>query len=257
MNAQKLTSLTSFVLGGLLLASGIHLLIPRAQADTPAELRKLQAQSAVQRLDKTIAEHTNSAAAYHERGVLNFQLGRMSESVRDFDRVIELMPDRKPEYWQRGISLYYAGRFDEGRKQFELHRTVNPEDVENATWHYLCVAKLEGVAAARKSLIPIHRDGRIPMMKILELFAGRATEAEVLQDAAAGNPASDELRSRLFYAHLYLGLYAAAAGDTPAEREHIRKAAVDYSEEHYMGDVARVHWEILNAKTKLKPAAAK
>ena len=217
----------------------------RAAADD--ELRS-KTRAAMLELDNTIRLHPSDAGAYHERGVLHFKLGEMAESVRDFDRVIELAPRRKPEYWQRGISLYYAGRYEEGRKQFELHRTVNPDDVENAAWHYLCVAKTQGPAEARKLLIPIHGDARIPMMMILALYAGQASSDDVLREAAQGSPPPDELRSRLFYAHLYLGLFAAANGDPAAEREHIRKAALDFSQSHYMGDVARVHWAMLTAR---------
>ena len=32
--------------------------------------------------------------------------------------------------------------------QFELHQRVNPQDVENAVWHYLCKVKLVHVAAS-------------------------------------------------------------------------------------------------------------
>ena len=70
------------------------------------------------------------------------------ESARTFDQLVVAVPGAEPELWQRGLALYYAERFEDGRKQFELHRTVNPNDVENPAWHYLCVAKLEGVQAA-------------------------------------------------------------------------------------------------------------
>ena len=58
-------------------------------------------------------------------------------------------------------------------------------------------------------------------------------------------------RDQRFYAHLYLGLYFEALGDAKLAREHITRAAEDFSENHYMGDVARVHLQLLN-KTKSK-----
>ena len=61
----------------------------------------------------------------------------------------------KPYLCQRGISQYCLGDFAGGRQQFEIHRKVNPNDVENAAWHYLCVAKTDGQDVARQSLIPI------------------------------------------------------------------------------------------------------
>ena len=62
------------------------------------------------------------------------------------------VPDEAPYLWQRGIALYYAGRYDDCRRQFESHRSVNPDDVENAAWHFLCVARAESPAKARAAL---------------------------------------------------------------------------------------------------------
>jgi len=66
------------------------------------------------------------------RAIADFQAGRIAQSVAGFDRVVSLAPRSAPQLWQRGIALYYAGRFNDCRQQFELHRTVNPDDVENA-----------------------------------------------------------------------------------------------------------------------------
>ena len=53
-----------------------------------------------------------------------------------------------------------------------------------------------------------------------------------------------ELRQRLFYAHLYLGLYFEAASDEPTAYDHISKAARQYGADDYMSDVARVHLKL-------------
>ena len=50
--------------------------------------------------------------------------------------------------------------------------------------------------------------------------------------------------SRLFYAHLYLGLYFEAAGDKAASREHIRKAVDFRNPANYMWQVVRIHREL-------------
>ncbi|MDB5296189.1 MAG: Tetratricopeptide domain protein, partial [Phycisphaerales bacterium] len=174
-----------------------------------------------------------------------FRLGRVAESVRDFDRVVELDPAGLPHNWQRGIALYYAGRFADGARQFERHREVNPQDVENAAFHYACVARAAGLsggpAEAAKVLIPIDRDPRVPLMKVHELYAGRATAADVLAEARRGDPPADELRERLFYAHYYLALWHEAHGRRAEAADHARLAATDYAVDGYMGDVARVH----------------
>ena len=189
-----------------------------------------------------VLDRNRSAKEVHQaRGVVHFKLGHIQQAIADFDRLIQLDSSRAPYHWQRGIAYYYAGRYAEGRKQFELHQTVNPNDVENAVWHFLCVARGESVKKARESFIPIERDSRVPMKQVHALFAGRGTTADVLAAAQAGAPPAEELKDRLFYAHLYIGLYQEALGDNRAAKEHLLKAAQDYAADHYMGDVARVH----------------
>jgi lipoprotein NlpI len=207
--------------------------------------------------DKLIGLEPGNAMAYQRRGAAHFRANHVDECIRDFDKFIELEPHEEPYHWQRGLAYYYAGRFADGRKQFELHQTVNTADVENATWHYACVARLEGVEAARKGLIPISGDSRVPMSEIYALFGGKGTPEAVLAAARAGEPDADDLKDRLFYAHLYLGLYHEAAGDAARAREHIDLAAGEFAQTHYMGDVARVHALRLRAADRPKPDAAK
>jgi len=160
-------------------------------------------------------------------------------SARLFDRVAAAVPENEPELWQRGIALYYAGRFADGRRQFEMHKTVNPADVENPAWHFLCVARLDGIEAARRAMLPVGDDPRIPMPEILDLFAGRGNEAAVL--AAAERGPEPARRNQRCYANLYLGLHAEAAGDAERARRHITAAAGPHRMDHYMGRVAVVH----------------
>lgn len=192
----------------------------------------------------------SSPNLHQVRGEDYFRLGRFKESVADFDRYLELIPAQRPHHWQRGISCYYAGMFDEGRRQFEVHQTVNSRDVENAVWHFLCVARGSGVDKARAALIPIEGDPRVPMSQVHALFAGKLKPDDVMAAARAGSVTGPERENRLFYAHLYLGLYFEAIGDAAAAREHIFKAAGDFRADHYMGDVARVHASVLRARPK-------
>ncbi|HEY0457230.1 MAG TPA: hypothetical protein VGE41_12740, partial [Verrucomicrobiae bacterium] len=172
--------------------------------------------------------------------------------VKDFDKYLDLVPGQRPYHWQRGISCYYAGLYEEGRKQFVLHQTVNKHDVENAAWHFLCVARLSGVEKARAALIPIQGDQRVPMAQVHALFAGTAKTDDVLDAARAGNPSPARLKEQLFYANLYLGLYYEATGDQAKARTHIEKAAADYLTEGYMGEVARVHAATFSKAAVLK-----
>jgi lipoprotein NlpI len=195
--------------------------------------------------DAGLKLNPKATMGYQFRGAQHFRAGHFREAVADFDKFIELAPEQAPHHWQRGIALYYAGRFDDGRKQFELHQTANPYDVENAVWHFLCVARGSNAEKARASLIPIERDARVPMMQIHALFAGKAKPNDVMKAAEAGKVSPAEKDNQLFYAHLYLGLYYEATGDAKLAREHIVKAATQFKADHYMGDVARVHMKTL------------
>ena len=200
--------------------------------------------------DAVIALDPGARMLYQYRGWCRFRLGKFDDAIADFDTVIKRDPAREPEHWQRGIVYYYAKRFADGKKQFELHQTVNPHDVENAVWHFLCTTRLSGVEAARASLIPITGDSRVPMAEVHSLFAGKAKPEDVLKAAEAGEPKSAKRNGQLFYAYLYLGLYYEATGDEQKCREHIQKAVTEYPSDSPMGDVARVHAQVLKQRKK-------
>lgn len=172
------------------------------------------------------------------RAISDFDRGRLEESAAGFDRVAELAPGVAPQLWQRGIALYYVGRYADCREQFESHRTVNPNDVENAAWHFLCVARQESAASALAALLPVGPDPRIPMTEIYRMFRGERTPEEVL--AAAGERGGERGE---FYAHLYVGLYHEALGRAGEARTHITAAADERfaAVGGYMQMVARVH----------------
>ncbi len=171
-----------------------------------------------------------------DRAIEDFENGRITESVAGFDQLVKVLPAFAPQLWQRGIALYYAGRYADCRAQFESHRTVNPNDVENAVWHYLCVARAESPAKARAALLPVGPDSRVPMRQVYQLFRGELKPEQVL--AAAGSQASAQ-----FFAQLYLGLYYEAQGDARRALEHMTAAAADRfaAAGGYMHTVARIH----------------
>lgn len=182
-------------------------------------------------------------AASLDRAVAHFEAGRVVESAAEFDRIAKADPRVMPYLWQRGIALYYAGRYADCREQFERHRTVNPNDVENAAWHFLCVARAESPARARQALLPVGPDARVPMRQVYELFRGAMTPEDVLR--AAGTRPDGQ-----FYAQLYLGLYFEAIGDQTRALQHLKAAAADrYAPAgDYMHMVARVHLKLLETR---------
>ena len=173
--------------------------------------------------------------AVFDRAVADFLAGRVAESVVGFDNLSRLAPERAPELWQRGIALYEVGRFSDCRRQFQSHRTVNPNDVENPAWHFLCVARAESPRAARAALLPVGPDARVPMRQVYQMLRGDLKPEDVM--AAAGDRPEAQ-----FYAHLYVGLYFEAVGNKVGSLEHITAAASErYSMGGYMHVVAKNH----------------
>ena len=190
-------------------------------------------------LSSAPAAQTSVQSAFREADE-DLQNGRIKEAVAGFDAVVRMDASVTPQLWQRGIALYFAGRYTDCRQQFELHRTVNPDDVENAAWHFLCAAKAESPAKAKERLLPVGPDPRAPMAEVYEMFAGRLTPERVI--AAAGSNPSGQ-----FYAHLYVGIYFDALGRREEAAKEIGIAAGDrYARAGgYMHDMAVIHARLL------------
>jgi lipoprotein NlpI len=174
------------------------------------------------------------------RAVTEFRDGRFADSAALFDALAKMAPERAPHLWQRGIALYYARRYADCRRQFESHRTVNPDDVENAAWHFLCVARQHSPDVARASLLPVGSDPREPMREVYQMFRGSLAPDEVVK---AGRSSIEGQ----FYANLYAGLYTDSLGSPTRAIEHIRIAASDRyaAVGGYMHMVAGVHLRTL------------
>jgi lipoprotein NlpI len=216
-----------------------------------APLFRAALHEALEKYTEAVADYTKAITLdaktpepYHRRGMAHFKAGNISASIADFDKFIALKPDAKASHWQRGISYYYAGRYDDGRQQFEGYQTVDSNDVENAVWRYLCMARAQGAPKARAALLKIGKDSRVPMKEIYELFAGRVKPDAVLAAAREGGEA-DKVSHQLFYAHLYLGLYYETEGNKQLALENLNKATDNHRIPHYMWDVARVHRNLL------------
>jgi len=191
------------------------------------------------------AAFAQEASSRFTKGKDFFFAGKMKEALVEWDAQVKEEPESLPKHWQRGLALYYAERYQDGREQFEVHQKVNSEDVENAVWHFLCVAKLESVEAARKVFIPVTRDARVPMKEIHALYAGTGSAEAVLKAAEVkeGRPEA-AVQGQQMYAHLYLGLYYEALGKTGEAKEQMLKAAALAPEGSYMGQVAVVHGKV-------------
>ena len=186
-----------------------------------------------------------------ERAEIDFERGRLAEAVAGFNRVAALVPSVAPTLWQRGIALYYLGRFEECAAQFAAFHTIDPTDLENASWHFLCVARSQSVERARTTLLKAGPDPRILRTEIYDMLRGRLSPDELIAMATKSVPIVQ------FYAHLYVGLYAEAQGDRPTAMTHIATAAGDQyrSIGGFMNVVAQVHLARLRS-TVADPASS-
>ena len=184
-----------------------------------------------------------TGARHQRRAIVRFRQNQMDLALEDFDAANRLEPAQAPYNWQRGIALYYAKRFRDGREQFESHQTVNPADVENAVWHFLCTARELNLDEARRRLIPIEGDSRIPMRQVHQMFAGKCASSDVLDAAVKGDAPSWKERRQRFYANLYLALYYEATQRPEQTKRYLREAVSLADPEDYMGMVAQIHWK--------------
>jgi lipoprotein NlpI len=212
-----------------------------------AELAAAQGEHkrAIELCGEILAQTPQFAEAHYLRGREHFRAGDPNASVRDFDRYLQLRPERAPSLWERGISCYYAKQFEAGAEQFTAYQRFDSTDVENGIWHYLCVSQAQGLDAARKHLLPVKHDPRVPLMEIYAVFQNQGTPDAVLQAANRPAPTPTIATRQRFYAHLYLGLFADVNGQHQDAKRHLTLAVNNHRIDHYMWDVARFHLEQL------------
>ena len=184
-------------------------------------------------LAKDLGEIQQSAAQ------VLYLAGKAEESLPLFDRANALLTERAADNWQRGIALATCGKWAEGAKQFKMHHDVNPNDVENSAFYYLCVAKSESLEAAKKSVIPSRGDARQPMMAILQMLKGEIKPEDVLAVAEKAS-AGQARQEAVFYGELYVGLYYDSIGSAAEAEKHLR-ASLNHNQKHYMSDTSRVY----------------
>ncbi len=175
--------------------------------------------------------------------------GEPALSLAPFDRAIELAPEAAARNWQRGIALATCGNFEDGAKQFETHHRVNPDDVENSAWYFLCIAKTKGIEAARKTVIPSRGDRREPMMSILLMLKNEVKPESVSKAAIDNTTEGIDRQQAEFYADLYVGLYYDSIGDEE-EAARFLKRSLTYGWGGYMVDTARVYFDARFDKPK-------
>ena len=216
-------------------------------------VRAIKDYSAALGLNSTVAD------IYQLRGCSHFKMGNVLAAVQDWQIFIQLKPKKETEHWQICVGHALLGNYEEARKRFEWHWTVNTEDMEVAFWHFLCVARTEGLAKARENLMTVSGEKRVPMAQIYELYKGEGDESSVWLAAANGTPNPVERAQREFFAHYYLGLLRQAEGHLEDAKTSVTKALeIARSHDGFIGDspggqlrggdIANVHFKQINQK---------
>jgi len=205
-------------------------------------------EQAIKDYDKAVEVEPKLDVAVNQRGGARFKSADIKGSLEDFEAFIKAHPSAYDDHWRYGISLYYAGRFEEGAKQFKAGEKAFGNDAENAFFHYICTARKEGVEKARKILLKIGPDSRVPMMKIYDMISGKAKPDEVIETAEKAKLDKEDKNEALFYAHLYVGLNYEAEGNAKKCEEHLRTAVEKHKISHYMWDVGNVHLKLMGKK---------
>jgi lipoprotein NlpI len=112
------------------------------------------------------------------------------------------------------------------------------------------MTRVVGIKKARKDMLKIGDDKRVPMRQVYDLYKGDLKPADVFAATKKGEPTPEQLSQRLFYAHLYVGIYQELLGDKKSAFEHLTKATEEHRIGHYMWDVARVHRDLLAKEPK-------
>lgn len=194
-------------------------------------------------VQQIITLRPDSVRALQRSAELLYLSGHVKESIPIFDKVIQLDPAIEPSNWQRGIALATNGDFERGAEQFKLHHDVNPDDVENSAWYFLCIAKSKNVEAARQTVINSRGDSRKPMMDVLKMLQGHETPEQVLAAVANSN---DQAK---FFGKLYVGLYYDSIGRSD-DAERYLKSSLEHRAAVYMKLTAKVYLEERFQKSK-------
>ena len=171
---------------------------------------------------------------YINRGMLYFKLGRLTDSLKDFNKAEELNPQLTPYLWARGLTYYYLEKYGKAARQFELNLSIQSQEIESTLWFFLSIAQLEDISAARDCLLSVRNDIRPYMRQIYQVFAGSYDVEALLNSESNCN------RYHLFYVNFYAGLYYEVQKDKQKSASLVNRA-ISYQIDDYMWYVAFVH----------------
>ncbi len=195
----------------------------------------------------------DATSVHSQRGDAAMFLRKWKMAEVDYERMIQIDPRLDVPHWRLGIAYYMLDKFDKGAQQFAKYHAYDDRDRENGVWHYFCVQKARGTAAAQKELLAYDQFDRHPFPDVYEMLGGKLTPQALQQrqdarHAAAAAEGGGRREQQQFFADLYLGMQAVHNGDKTAGLEHLAKATANTwgrqeSGRTYMWQTARVLWE--------------
>lgn len=249
--SQKGGSLSGMPVSSSYDDSAVRLFVQAQQAFRTGDYAK-----AIELAEQTADASRDNGGLQQAAAELLYLSGAAEKSLAPFDRAVKLMPEKAPQNWQRGIALATCGKFEAGAAQFKTHHDVNPDDVENSAWYFLCVAKTDGIDAARKTVIPSRSDPREPMMSVLAMLKNSLEPKMVLQAAIEKTEEGPRRQLAQFYAALYVGLYYDSLGNKEEAIKHL-KLSLSYDTDGYMTDTARVYLQTRFLEQAVSPEPSK
>ncbi|WP_419189552.1 tetratricopeptide repeat protein [Stieleria marina] len=171
-------------------------------------------------------------------GDAQLRIGKTKESIKSFEKAIQLKPNMAKFLWQYGIALYLDGQYDKARTQFETVHKLLRNSGKISTWHFLCSAKATDADQARKSILPASKHSKVILEKVFQRLH-TSDDSIVLDQIKSSGDAAEKLAG-----NLYLGMIADAEGRTDDAIRYMRIAASS-TEIGYTADTARIYLDHL------------
>jgi len=217
---------------------------PDVQAVLDATQSELDLQASQQDSNAT---STPTLPELSQQADLAFYRGDFESAVRKYKAMMSLDPRLKTSHWRLGIALFYAGQPKEGAAVFDRYHSYDNVDRENGIWRFLCHYRAFGAEEAQKQLLRYEKDDRHPFPRVYQMFEGRLSAADLVENIPEDLTPSDR-DARLFYCHLYAGLYLAVQEKPDAAKRHLEQMIVNRWARsagfgpRYMWHVGRIHY---------------
>jgi tetratricopeptide (TPR) repeat protein len=145
---------------------------------------------ALRTTDDWLAREPNNPQAWFVRGHIHRQIGAVQAIVADYQRVLELDPERIEARWWLALALFDIGRFQEASQQLEMFQRFHPQNVDVQVRRAMCLWRLDHSEEARNLLDHVladhpHHGLALRTRGQIALHANRLSEAESwLREAA-------------------------------------------------------------------------